>query len=229
MELRRRGSNWGRLRTCLCPSQSSLMSHRRCMWGGGADLTILFARKQGLKGLSGRIEMLAVGITQFHSGSIVLVEKHHAVMWGYCAIMKYWRLMRAETFLTLIFFQIRMNLLRLNKWRLTWFFFLHDALCEPRRCFFKAVWISVLISVMTDPQSSILLSFSLFYHLIILLLLIYRTNFISTLCWPNTNNCLELLSSCAAGATLSVQFCLLAVFLSWCLTYCFDMWSCRCR
>ena len=53
------------------------MSYIHLTWVRVADLTILFAGKQGLKCLSGRIEMPAVGITRAHSDcslAIVLVQ-----------------------------------------------------------------------------------------------------------------------------------------------------------
>lgn len=54
------------------------MSYIHYMWCRGADLTILFARKQGLKGLSGRVEMLTMGITQWvqslHCACSILVD-----------------------------------------------------------------------------------------------------------------------------------------------------------
>ncbi len=65
------------------------MSYIHHIWVRGADLTVLFARKQGLKGLSGRIEILAKGITRAHSGCslsnmlVQLLLKTHGLIWDY--------------------------------------------------------------------------------------------------------------------------------------------------
>lgn len=102
---------------CLCPNQGSLVSDIHHTWVRGADLTILFARIRGLKGLGGRIEILAMGITGAHSDcsvSIVLVwfdTWFVGLLLQECNIQIWWTiaLIRSSQLLSYLFFLVQIE------------------------------------------------------------------------------------------------------------------------